>query len=147
MRFPTSQLPKSRLNMVCFVFQMCFAPQPRALCVHFFEIPASNSAPRMVSFDTFYIFLLPNVLRTTTVWKGTSIGGVLATQFILEAEVLPFAVALRIWGTALRDCCVFVFIDDENEAAKAAWITAFALSEVARHVLHQGKFMEAELNV
>ena len=105
-------------------------------------------------------------------WRGTSIGGVLAgsdgkvlrffghvvdpnlvstwgpaekSQYIFEAEVLPFAVALRLWHDVLRDCCVFVFID--NEAAKASWITASAHSEVAQRILHNGTLLEASLNV
>ena len=44
-----------------------------------------------------------------------------------------------------KDCCVFVFID--NEAAKASWITASAHSDIAQHVLHQGTLLEAKLNV
>ena len=82
--FSTSQLPKSGPRMVCFVhfdFEMCFAPQRRALfrhlnfqkvlrpwCVlyiltskcasrhngvHFFDISTAKSAPTMVCFVHF----------------------------------------------------------------------------------------------
>ena len=67
------------------------------------------------------------------------------TQYIFEAEVLPFAIALQIWRSALRNCCLYVFID--NEAAKSSWITAAAHSKVAQNILHRGTLLEAELNV
>ena len=53
---------KSRPNMVCFAtfdFQMCFAPQRRALFPHLNFQKSSDP-------DVFCHFLLPNVLRATT---------------------------------------------------------------------------------
>ena len=59
--------------------------------------------------------------------------------------MLPFAIALKIWGELLRNSCLFVFID--NEAAKSSWITAVAQSDVAQSILHRGTLMEADLNL
>lgn len=125
--------------------------------------------------STFFLFLDGACAAGDTAkdsWAGTSVGGVLAdstgrvinffghridpalvatwgppekTQYIFEAEVLPFAIALQIWRSALRNCCLYVFID--NEAAKSSWITAAAHSKVAQNILHRGTLLEAELNV
>ena len=60
--FSTSQLPKSAPRMVCFVhfhFEMCFAPQRRALFRHLnFQKCSENGV--------FCAFSLRNVLRATT---------------------------------------------------------------------------------
>ena len=64
------------------------------------------------------------------------------TYYIFEAELLPFTVALHVWSDIVRDCCVFVFID--NEGAKASWITASAHSDIALHILHQGTGSQVE---
>ena len=105
-------------------------------------------------------------------WTGTSVGGVLAdgegnvlfyfghvvdkamvatwgppdkTQHIFEAEVLPYVLALTVWGDVIRGCCIFAFID--SEAAKSAWITGTASSDVAQIILHRGTRLESDLNV
>eukprot|EP00438_Fugacium_kawagutii_P018747 Skav204386 [mRNA] locus=scaffold2947:24764:26011:+ [translate_table: standard] len=105
-------------------------------------------------------------------WSGTSVGGVLLDsagkfisffgkildpnlvktwgregqkQFVFEAEVLPYSVALETWKDILAGACIFVYID--NEAAKSAWITGFADSKVARRMLHFGTHLEAALDV
>jgi hypothetical protein len=41
--------------------------------------------------------------------------------------------------------CIFVFID--NEGARAAWISGFAATKAAQHMLHLGTAAEAELGV
>ena len=89
---------KSGPRMVCFVnfdFEMCFAPQRRALfqhlncqkwsgagvfCasrhngVHFFDISTSKSGPTMVTcHGVFYAFSLRNVLRATTACNFSSL--------------------------------------------------------------------------
>jgi hypothetical protein len=105
-------------------------------------------------------------------WTGTSVGGVLAdndgrilfyfghvvnkelvstwgppdrTQHIFEAEVLPYALALTVWGATVKGCCIFAFID--NEAAKSSWITGTATSDIAQRILHNGTRLEADLDV
>ena len=105
-------------------------------------------------------------------WTGTSVGGVLAddtgknlfyfghvvdsnlvatwgppdkTQHIFEAEVLPYALALTVWGSTVKGCCIFAFID--NEAAKASWITGSATADAAQRILHNGTRLEADLDV
>ena len=122
---------------------------------------------------TFYMFLDGACTDGQSgYWTGTSVGGVLAdhngrilfyfghvidkdlvatwgppdrTQHIFEAEVLPYALALTVWGATVKGCCVFAFID--NEASKASWITGSASSDVAQKILHNGTRLEAELNV
>ena len=66
-------------------------------------------------------------------------------QHVFEAEVLPYALCLLVWGSILKGKCVFAFID--NEAAKAAWISGFAYSRIARNVLHNGTVLEANLDI
>ena len=105
-------------------------------------------------------------------WSGTSVGAVLANnegqviryfghvvdeklvktwgsesqvQHVFEAEVLPYALCLMVWGDILRSKCVFAFID--NEAAKASWISGFAHSMVARTVIHHGTVLKAQLDI
>ena len=105
-------------------------------------------------------------------WSGTSIGGIMfdeqgrgvgcfgevlgdditakwsgdgRTQLVFEAEVMPYVVALKVWGHILKSSCVFVFID--NEAAKASWINANADSHFAKEMVHTGVSMEAGLDV
>ena len=54
--FSTSQLPKvvrDRQFFNTFAFDMCFAPQRRALFRHFFDISTSKSGPRPPVFSTF----------------------------------------------------------------------------------------------
>ena len=122
---------------------------------------------------TYYMFLDGACTEEQEkIWTGTSVGGVLAdsdgnilfyfghvvskelvatwgppekTQHIFEAEVLPYALALTVWGDIIKDCCIFAFID--NEAAKASWITGTASSDAAQKILHQGTRLEADLNV
>ena len=121
--------------------------------------------------DTVYIFLdgaCTCAGEEDGDWTGTSIGGVLVDksgnpishfgfvipedivstwgpadkqQYIFEAEVLPFAVALHVWRRELAGKCLFVFID--NEAAMGAWISGNADSRVARKILHNGAMMES----
>jgi len=67
------------------------------------------------------------------------------TQHIFEAEVLPYALALTVWGATVKGCCIFAFID--NEAAKASWITGSATSDAALRILHNGTRLEADLDV
>ena len=62
-----------------------------------------------------------------------------------EAEVLPYAVCLWVWGHLLKHACAFVFID--NEAAKACWIAGFAQSLTAQRVIHNGTMREAALDL
>ena len=89
---------------------------------------------------------------STEEWSGTSVGAVLAdssgnvlrffghvispqlvaswgkpdkTQYIFEAEVLPYTLCLLVWKDLLCGCALFAFID--NEAARASWISASAL--------------------
>ncbi len=108
----------------------------------------------------------------TESWAGTSIGGVLLNdrgiplnhfccilpedmvatwgpagkqEYIFEAEVLPFAVALQVWRSQLAGKCVFVLID--NEAAMSVWISGNAESAVARKILHNGAMLEAAIDV
>ena len=60
--FLTSQLPKSGPNLVCFVhfdFEMCFAPQRRALFRHL-------NFQKWSERGVFYTFWLGNVFRATT---------------------------------------------------------------------------------
>ena len=136
-----------------------------------------HSAPRMVENShrpVFYLFLdgACTPISTDVEWSGTSVGAVLAdgdgnilkffghvisqslvnswgtpdkTQYIFEAEVLPYTLCLLVWKELLRGCAVFVFID--NEAARAAWISASAHSAVARQFIHHGAVMEADLDV
>ena len=65
------------------------------------------------------------------------------TQHIFEAEVLPYALALTVWGATVKGCCIFAFID--NEAAKSSWITGTATSDIAQRILHNGTRLEADL--
>ena len=135
-----------------------------------------TAAPRRVDAGgrrTYYMFLDGACTdEQAGQWTGTSVGGVLAdsngnilfyfghvvdkrlvatwgppdkTQYIFEAEVLPYALALTVWGDIVKGCCIFAFID--NEAAKSAWITATASSDVAQMILHHGTRLEADLNV
>ena len=135
-----------------------------------------NASPRRIDVGgrkTFYMFLDGACTDGSAgLWTGTSVGGVLAdsngkilfyfghvvdkelvstwgppekTQHIFEAEVLPYALALTVWGSTLEGCCLLAFID--NEAAKAAWITGTASSDIAQKVLHNGTKLEADLNV
>ena len=133
--------------------------------------------PRKIDFkdtETFYLFLdgACTDIVDESVWCGTSIGGVLVfpdgsvrecfgeilpqawlkdwgwsqqQQYIFEAEVMPYAVSLIIWKRFLRGKCAFVFID--NEGARSAWITGFASTRAAQHMLHCGTAMEADLSV
>ena len=105
-------------------------------------------------------------------WCGTSVGAVLAdsggnilrffghiisqelvqtwgdpdkTQYIFEAEVLPYTLSLLVWKDVLQGCALFAFID--NEAARASWISASAHSEVATNFIHRGASMESDLDV
>ena len=105
-------------------------------------------------------------------WCGTSVGAVLAdsmgcilsffghvvsqklvqswgdpdkTQFIFEAEVLPYTLSLLVWKEILRGCALFAYID--NEAARASWISASAHSEVAMNFIHHGAVIESNLDV
>lgn len=66
-------------------------------------------------------------------------------QHVFEAEILPYALCLAVWGDLLRSKCVFAFID--NEAAKSSWMSGFAYSKVARTVIHNGTVLEAQLDV
>ena len=122
----------------------------------------------------FYLFLdgacTPS--SSTEEWSGTSVGAVLAdssgnvlrffghvispqlvaswgkpdkTQYIFEAEVLPYTLCLLVWKDLLCGCALFAFID--NEAARASWISASAHSEIAKNFIHQGAAMEADLDV
>ena len=58
---------------------------------------------------------------------------------------MPYAVSLIIWKRFLRSKCVFVFID--NEGARSAWITGFASTRAAQHLLYCGTAIEADLSV
>ena len=122
----------------------------------------------------FYLFLDGACTPTSTgvEWSGTSVGAVLAdgagnilkffgrvispslvsswgtadkTQYIFEAEVLPYTLCLLVWKEILRGCALFVFID--NEEARASWISASAHSTVAKQFIHHGAIMEADLDV
>ena len=123
---------------------------------------------------TFYLFLdgACSEVCHDIPWSGTSVGAVLAddqgraikyfghvinenlvktwgaetqVQDVFEAEVLPYALCLLVWGSFLKGKCVFAFID--NEAAKASWISGFAYSRVARNVIHNGTVLEARLDI
>ena len=123
---------------------------------------------------TFFLFLDGACTPKTASepWSGTSIGGVLVdgsgnplsffghvlseewvrtwsekdrSQNIFEAEVLPYLISLRIWSRILSRTCIFVFID--NEAARAAWITGFAHSNIAQQFLSAGTALEADLEI
>ena len=66
MHFFNISTSKSGPSMVCFdtsYFQMCFAPQRRALFQHRMTIDSSKSGPSMWLFEIF----AQNVLRATTV--------------------------------------------------------------------------------
>ena len=106
------------------------------------------------SHKTYYLFLdgACSESNTNVAWSGTSVGAVLANhegrviryfghvvnessvktwetesqvQHVFEAEVLPYALCLTVWGNILRSKCVFnAFID--NKAAKSSWISDFA---------------------
>ena len=105
-------------------------------------------------------------------WSGTSVGGVLCDsqgqrlqyfgevldesitglwgarerkQLIFEAEILPYSIALRLWGSLLKGACVFVFID--NEAAKFSWISGTADSAIVSSMLKLGLEMECDINL
>ena len=122
----------------------------------------------------FYLFLDGACTPSTSTeeWSGTSVGAVLAnssgnvlrffghiispqlvaswgkpdkTQYIFEAEVLPYTLCLLVWKDLLCGCALFAFID--NEAARASWISASAHSEIAKNFIHQGAAMEADLDV
>ena len=67
------------------------------------------------------------------------------TQFIFEAEVLPYTLSLLVWKEMLQGCALFAFID--NEAARASWISASAHSEVAMNFIHHGAVIESNLDV
>ena len=67
------------------------------------------------------------------------------TQYIFEAEVLPYTLSLLVWKDVLQGCALFAFID--NEAARASWISASAHSEVATNFIHRGASMESDLDV
>lgn len=136
-----------------------------------------HAAPRTIETShrkVFYLFLDGACAPSSNneEWSGTSVGAVLAdshgnilrffghvispdlvaswgepdkTQYIFEAEVLPYTLCLLVWKDLLCDCALFAFID--NEAARASWISASAHSEVARHFIHHGAAMEADLDV
>ena len=71
--------------------------------------------------------------------------GTNSKQYIFEAEVMPYAVSLMLWKRHLMGKCIFVFID--NEGARSAWISGFAATKAAQHMLHLGTSAEAELCV
>ena len=135
-----------------------------------------SGPPRKIDFrdsETFYLFLdgaCTDVVDGNT-WCGTSIGGVLVfpdgsvrecfgevlphawmkdcgwnqqQQYIFEAEIMPYAVSFVLWKQHLRGKCIFVFID--NEGAGSAWISGFAATKAAQHMLHLGTSAEAELS-
>ena len=124
--------------------------------------------------ETFYLFLdgACSEACLDVAWSGTSVGAVMAdqdgkilkyfghvidenlvktwgaetqVQHVFEAEVLPYALCLLVWGSILKGKCVFAFID--NEAAKASWISGIAYSRIARNVLHNGTVLEANLDI
>ena len=66
-------------------------------------------------------------------------------QLIFEAEILPYSIALRLWGSLLKGACVFVFID--NEAAKFSWISGTADSAIVSSMLKLGLEMECDINL
>ena len=136
-----------------------------------------HAAPRTIETShrkVFYLFLDGACAPSSNneEWSGTSVGAVLAdshgdilrffghvispdlvaswgrrhkTQYTFEAEFLPYTLCLLVWKELLCDCALFAFID--NEAARASWISASAHSEVARHFIHHGTAMEADLDV
>ena len=136
-----------------------------------------SGPPRKIDFresETFYLFLDGACTDTMSdnPWCGTSIGGVLVfpdgsvrecfgeilphawmadwgwnkqQQYIFEAEIMPYAISLMLWKRHLAGKCIFVFID--NEGARAAWISGFAATKAAQHMLHLGTAAEAELGV
>ncbi len=67
------------------------------------------------------------------------------TQFIFEAEILPYALSLYVWKDLLQGSALFAYID--NEAARASWISASAHSVVARNFIHHGSALESDLDV
>ena len=124
--------------------------------------------------DTYFLFLdgACSEISDADEWSGVSIGAVLADkhgrllhyfghvvnpslvktwgradqiQHVFEAEVLPYAVCLWVWGHLLKHACAFVFID--NEAAKACWIAGSAQSLTAQRVIHNGTMREAALDL
>ena len=135
-----------------------------------------SGPPRKIDFrdsETFYLFLdgACTDVAADSPWCGTSIGGVLVFPdgsvrecfgemlpqawmkdwgwndqqlYIFEAEIMPYAVSLEIWRHYLHSKCIFVFID--NEGARAAWITGFAATKAAQHMLHLGTAAEAALS-
>ena len=105
-------------------------------------------------------------------WCGTSVGAVLAdsngciisffghvishdlvrtwgepdkTQYIFEAEVLPYTLSLLVWKEVIQGCALFAYID--NEAARASWISASAHSGDAMNFIHHGAEIESKLDV
>ena len=133
--------------------------------------------PRRIDFmesETFYLFLdgaCTDVVEGNQ-WCGTTIGGVLVfpdgsvrecfvellppewlkdwgwdqqQQYIFEAEMMPYAASLMMWKRFLKGKCLFAFI--ENEGARSAWISGFASTKAARHMLHIGTTVEASLSV
>ena len=66
-------------------------------------------------------------------------------QCVFEAEIMPYAVSLMLWKRQLTGKCIFVFID--NEGARSSWISGFAATKAAQHMLHLGTSAEAELCV
>ena len=57
---------------------------------------------------------------------------------------MPYAVSLVLWKQHLCGKCIFVFID--NEGARSAWISGFAATKAAQHMLHLGTSAEAKLS-
>ena len=115
---------KSGPRMVCFVhfdFEMCFAPQRRAL----FRISTSKSGPRMVCFLHFDFemcfvpqrtFLLGNVLRATTacnfsslIWPDGSAPAALASLLFdpPEPQIIGTNTVFRDFPTFSRICIFF----------------------------------------
>ena len=136
-----------------------------------------SGPPRRIDFqdtETYYLFLdgACTDVNPGDDWGGTSIGGVLVfpdgsvgecfgeilppewmkhwgkveqQQYIFEAEIMPYAVALFPWRKFLNGKCLFAFIG--NEGARSSWITGFASTKTAQHILHIGTTIEAKMAV
>ena len=140
---------KSGLNLVCVVhfdFEMCFAPQRRALfrhlnfqkwsehgvfCiltwkhasrhngVHFFDISLPKSGPSMVWFCTFW---LRNALRATTACNFSSL--------IWPAGSAPAALASLLFDRSLKSLentqCFATFLPFRASASSFFWLFLFS---------------------
>ena len=64
---------------------------------------------------------------------------------VCPMTAMPYAASLMMWKWFLKGKCLFAFI--ENEGARSAWISGFASTKAARHMLHIGTTVEASLFV